>query len=255
MYSRRYGAWRGLKNGVHALDRIRELIERLVAPWPRRGRRLLALNVGDGHFLEALWEAGFDVTGQERDLSLLAQARERLGSVAEFVACGPEHLPYDDDAFDYVVAAAALEFTDNPKAVVAEMGRLASRGILIVFPNALSVFRLECALAGLLSTSDNEHDDEHPARRLRLPAPALWFTVDGIRRMLKNIPGEKKLSVFSALWGPSITWTQSGMLCRWLGNARPGAAGGAFAGLRVDLAAGLTGTGLAIRVRGAAPTA
>ena len=142
--SKRYEAWRGQVPGSFALDRCRDLLRALLAGWPRRSRSMLVFNAGGGEFLETLWEAGFDVTAQDSDPEYLELARKRLGSRAGFVLSAPDHLPFDDCFFDYAVAASALEFWEDPEAVLREIGRVACGGLIVIFPSTWSVFNLEC---------------------------------------------------------------------------------------------------------------
>ena len=96
--------------------------------WPRRGHTLLDIGCGAGIFLEMLWHYGFDVTGLDTGTDLLDMARERLGNRAEFQLGRPEHLPFDDEEFDYAALLTVLEYVDNPEDVLREaIGSFPSR--------------------------------------------------------------------------------------------------------------------------------
>ena len=230
--SKRYEAWRGQAAGAFALDRCRDLLRTLLAGWPRRSRSVLAFNVGSGAFLETLWEAGFDVTGQDSDPAYLDLARKRLGSRVDFTLSAPDHLPFDDCFFDYAVAVAALEFWDDPEAVLKEIGRVACGGLIVIFPSAWSAFSLECRLRGA--------DPLCAAARPLLRSPRT------VSRLLRRVYSDKKTVWASVLPGPSRTWAERSWFKRVNGLRLPLPVG-AFTGVRVDFGPLYTGTPLLLR--------
>lgn len=239
-HSSRYQPWFDLESGTYALERSRTLLRALVSAWPRRSRSMLVLNAGSGRVLETLWEAGFDVTAQESDPAWLALARERLGKRAEFVLSAPDHLPFDDCFFDYAVAAGALEFWDDPEAVLTELGRLACGGVVLVFPNAWSLFGLECRL--------RKTDPLCAAARPLLQNPRALF------RLLRRVYDRPKLAWISALPGPSLTWG-AGAPWRLLNAFTPPLPLGAFVGVRIDFGPQYAGTPMVLRNSTPVPTA
>jgi len=134
--------WYATPDGAFALSRKRELFRRLASGWPRRGRKLLQIGCGSGMFLGMLWEDGFDVTGFDSSPELLRSAAKRLDNRAEFRLGQPDHLPFDDDEFDYAVIPTAFEFLPAPEAALAEALRVAARGVVAMFVNRFSLFRL-----------------------------------------------------------------------------------------------------------------
>lgn len=245
--SQRYEKWYGTPAGAYTFGRNLELVRRLVSVWPRRGSTLLGMNVGSGLYLEALWEAGFDVTGQERDPALMARARERLGSRADFVLSPASHLPFDDESFDYTVAVAALEFTLDPEDAFREMARLARKGMLIVFPNAFSLYFLECCVLPLFFEKIRLKKS-----RLASCGPAclaegqVWLNPLTVRRMARKVVGDKRITWSSVLLGPSGTW-KPGKMQDKINRALPSLPLGAFVGMRVDFGPQVTGTGLPLK--------
>jgi SAM-dependent methyltransferase len=228
----RYQRWYAREDGLFALSRCRTLLHGLLSGWPRRNRSLLAFNAGSGDFLDVLWEAGFDVTAQDSAPEYLDRARQALGKRADFVLSSPDHLPFDDDAFDYAVAVAALEFWEHPEAVLEEMARLACNGVILIFPNALSVFGLECLLRR-----------GHPlcaAARPLLRSPAKVY------HLARKVFIGKKYAWRSILLGPSPTW-HDWPLFSLLNSKQAPVPFGAFAGLRVDFGPVYTGTPLPLR--------
>lgn len=246
--SQRYEEWYATTTGAFAFERNLELVRRLISVWPRRGSSLLGMNIGSGSYLEALWEAGFDVTGQERDPSLLEKARERLGTRADFVRSVASHLPFDDESFDYTVAVAALEFAADPEGMLKEMARLARKGMLIVFPNLFSLYSLECRFLPRL-TAGKANKRAEPFRNERpecLSGEQVWFNPLKIRQSVKKILAGKSMTWSSVLLGPSRTWRPGRPVFGRLNGALPSIPLGAFVGLRVDLGPMVTGTLLPI---------
>ena len=162
----------------------------MIAGWPRRGHRLLELYCGDGRFLESFWQSGFDVTGQERDPGLLSKARARLKQTADFTCGHPEHLPFEDRAFDYVVCLNGLHCSPRPRETLNEMCRLAARGLLLAFPNAWSIYGLSRFFLRPKSGSGFKHL-LHPFK---------------IQSWLRAGGREGRIRWASNLLGPACTW-------------------------------------------------
>lgn len=230
----RYDSWRGLEAGSFALARCRDLLRSLLAGWPRRARSMLVFNAGTGSgaFLETLWEAGFDVTGQDNDQGYLERARKRLGSRSDFVLSAPNHLPFDDYFFDYAVAVAALEFWEDPEAVLREIGRVACGGLIVIFPCAWSLFALECRAYGRTP--------------LCVAANPLLLSPRNMDRLLKRVFGKNKTVWRGTLLGPSRTWGEGSWL-KPLNGLRLPLPLGAFAGVRVNFGSLYAGTPILLR--------
>jgi SAM-dependent methyltransferase len=231
LHASRYQSWLDREKGAFALDRCRDLLRGLFSTWPRRSRSMLVLNAGSADFLETLWEAGFDVTGQDSDPDFLERARKCLGRRAEFVLSAPDHLPFADCSFDYAVAVAALEFWDKPEAVLEEMGRLACAGVIIIFPNAWSLFGLECHL--------------RKADPLCSSALPLLRNPRALARMTRSVYGRNKTAWASVLPASSHTWRNGGLF-RLLNSLRVPFPLGAFVGIRIDFGPLYTGTPMVI---------
>ena len=228
----RYREWQASESGAFALARCNDMLRNLLSGWPRRARSVLVFNAGSGDFLETLWEAGFDVTGQDSDQEFLDQARQRLGKRADFVLSAPDHLPFDDSSFDYAVAVAALEFWDNPEAVLKEIDRLACSGAILIFPNAWSLFHLECRTRARNSLCSS--------------ALPLMQSPLSLLRMSRQVFGKKKTAWASVLPAFSPTW-RAGGLFRLLNAPQFPLPLGAFAGLRIDFGPLYTGTPMVLR--------
>ena len=222
-HARRYEEWFASRVGAFAFARERALLERLIAGWPRRGQRLLEIGCGPGLFLEAFWEAGFEVSGLDKDPYMLRRARERLGNRADLHLGDASHLPFDDNEFDFAVLLTVVEFVPEPGRVILEAARVAGKGLLIGFLNRHSLYFLEKGKAWPW------------ARRGRLRR-AHWYSPGEMRQMVASCLGPKPMAGGSVLAGPTFTWRRP-LPCRFLNCATPFGLGG-FAALRVDLHGG-----------------
>jgi SAM-dependent methyltransferase len=195
---------------------------------------MLVMGAGSGDFIEQLWEAGFDITGQENDPAFLAAAKARMGTRAEFVLSAPDHLPFDDCAFDYAVIVAAYEFWDNPEAVLEEINRVACSGAVLIFPNAWSLFGLECRLSR-----------NNP---LCASAKALLQNPKNIWQLCRRVFGKERTRIAwsSVLPGTTHTW-KHGRFFHALNSLRCPLPLGAFAGLHIDFGPMYAGTPLLLK--------
>ncbi len=146
-----YSRWYAGPQGQGALAVQRALARHMVSGWQRRGRNLLELNCGSGYFLEDLFHAGFDVSGQESAPKQAGQAEQLLRGRAVVFKGRAEALPYEDNSFSYVVClhcfeeiAARLKLGDALKAETArelfhEALRVAECGVLLGFYSRFSL--------------------------------------------------------------------------------------------------------------------
>ena len=187
--------WYATPEGTYAIAQENRLFQHLISQWPRRGHTLLDIGCGAGIFLEMLWHYGFDVTGFDTSTELLDMARERLGNRAEFQLGHPEHLPFDDEEFDYVALLTVLEYMDNPEDVLREAIRVSHRGVIIGFMNSFSLYQIQRRL--YRPTLEFRH------RRHNLN---FW----SLARMVRRICPKAARAPRSVLLGPPITWKKEG---------------------------------------------
>jgi ubiquinone/menaquinone biosynthesis C-methylase UbiE len=90
------------------------------------GTRLLDVATGPGHVAGAAAARGAEAVGVDISEDMLARAR-RLYPRVEFRPADAESLPFDDGAFDAVVAAFLLHHVPSPERVVGELARVARR--------------------------------------------------------------------------------------------------------------------------------
>ena len=187
--------WYATPEGTYAIAQENRLFQHLISQWPRRGHTLLDIGCGAGIFLEMLWHYGFDVTGLDTGTELLDMARERLGNRAEFQLGQPDHLPFDDNQFDYVALLTVLEYVDNPEEVLREAIRVSCRGVIVGFMNAFSLYQIQRMLRPSLEFRHRVHNMN------------LWKLARMVRRLC---PGGT-VHARSVLLGPPPTWKKKGL--------------------------------------------
>jgi SAM-dependent methyltransferase len=106
------------------------LVERLYRLKPSPGR-LLEMGCGEGRTLLALNEREIEVSGVDVHEPALSALRN-AGIDAR--ACDMRSLPFEDQAFDWVLIANSLHHIPNPKDAVREAARVARHGIVICEP-------------------------------------------------------------------------------------------------------------------------
>jgi SAM-dependent methyltransferase len=101
------------------------------------GRRILDAGCGSGPLTEALRAGGASVTGFDVSAAMVDLARRRLGEEADLhVVDLAAPLPFDDAAFDDVVASLVLHYLEDWSGPLAELRRvLKPGGRLIVSVN------------------------------------------------------------------------------------------------------------------------
>jgi len=217
------------------LSHLSLLVQHLSADWPRRGRSLLEIGCGDGRVLEILWTLGFDISGVEHDPDSAGLACALLGDRADIRIGAYDHLPYEDDSFDYVVLVRVFGQHHDVNALLREAARGATRSMLLVFPNAWSLAWVAARLPWR----------EQP----RMPAYSPFAIVRDLRRVC---PGHG-LRIRSILPGPPGTWAAHS-LWRYGNNRLLPLPFGAFAGIRLDFMPQTPFTGLPLRVNASCMT-
>jgi SAM-dependent methyltransferase len=70
---------------------------------------------------------------------MLEAARARLGSLADLHLGDAEHLPFDDNEYDFAVLLTVLEFCPDPGLALREAARVARKGLIIGYLNRFSL--------------------------------------------------------------------------------------------------------------------
>lgn len=119
---------------LRALGLPADVIEaKLVGALPARGLgRLLDLGTGSGRLLELLAPRAEAATGIDLSRDMLAAARARLGAAGlgrvALRQADATRLPFADGSFDTVTLSMLLHHVDDPRAVLAEAGRVLAPG-------------------------------------------------------------------------------------------------------------------------------
>ncbi|MFF3314933.1 class I SAM-dependent methyltransferase [Streptomyces sp. NPDC003035] len=93
------------------------------------GRRVLDAGCGSGSLSAALRDRGAVVTGVDASAEMLASARRRLGDGVDLrVVDLSGRLPFDDGAFDDVVASLVLHYLEDWEPTLAELRRVLRPG-------------------------------------------------------------------------------------------------------------------------------
>lgn len=112
------------------------LLQNLFLPWRRRGATLLQVGLRSGLQPDFFWEAGFDVSALDWDKALLDRVRADCSPKVDFFLGRPDHMPFDDSTYDYIVLAH-LGLTD--RSLLAEALRAASKGVIVLEWNRFSL--------------------------------------------------------------------------------------------------------------------
>ena len=116
-----YDATRSLRSDVMA-----KAIEALLAHVA--GRSVIDFGVGTGRFASPLAAEGVDVVGVDISNRMIRQAlRKRSG---DLVLSDAASVPFRDLSFDYALAAHFMHLVESWRTVIAEMARVARRGLL-----------------------------------------------------------------------------------------------------------------------------
>jgi ubiquinone/menaquinone biosynthesis C-methylase UbiE len=132
-------AYDGESADGHALRARMAVTLRLVGDGPGR---ILDAGMGPGRLVDALARQGWTVSGLDMSEAMVAAARRRLPDApGRLVRGNIESLPYDDGAFDVVVATGVLEYSNLEKAL-AELSRVTRSGgrIVVSYPNTHALY-------------------------------------------------------------------------------------------------------------------
>jgi SAM-dependent methyltransferase len=167
--SKRYAEHNRVERGAGFVFAGPERIELFRRQVGGPGRRVLDLGCRDGALTQA-YAGGNEIVGVDADSEALAEA-EKLGIETRWADLD-DALPFDEAAFDVVVAGELLEHLRDPRRVVAEVRRVLRPGGTFVgsVPNA---YRLKNRLRFVLGRKP-EDDPTH----LQMFSPA------DVRRLL-----------------------------------------------------------------------
>jgi SAM-dependent methyltransferase len=124
-----YAGWRNSDLGAITEALEDRLLSSLIGSVS--GKRVLEVGCGEGAFAISLQRAGGIVTATDPSASMLAAARVNAQAAdcpITFVQARGEQLPFDDAAFDLVIAKTVLCFVRDGQPFVSEMARVLRPG-------------------------------------------------------------------------------------------------------------------------------
>jgi ubiquinone/menaquinone biosynthesis C-methylase UbiE len=103
-------------------------------PPSTKGKKLLEVGCGTGHWSQFFSKYGFEVTGVDVSERMIDIAKSKNISNASFQVADGHSLPFADDTFNVTAAITTLEFVHDAKTVVREMVRCTDKreGLLII---------------------------------------------------------------------------------------------------------------------------
>ncbi len=225
-------AWYQGDQGSFMLENVLQLTKQMVSPWPRRGHSLLEIGCGHWKSLEMLWQSGFDVSSIATAQMYGASAHSVLGGKVDIGYGALDHLPFQDNFFDYVVLMLPPQKTTYPPLldILTESARLAAKGILLQFWNPFSC-------TGLLQ------------RMHRLPLfleHAFWTSWRDVLGILRTLCPQGAWHMGSILYTNPATWQKKNWL-RTINSSIFALPLGALIQLRFDFNVNIPLTGVPLR--------
>lgn len=162
-YARRFAG----SVGAYFLDVQATVLREMVAPWPNGS----VLDVGGGHgqVAEALVGSGRPLTVAS---SLGAEHTRVVGRVAAgevaFARCDLGALPFENQAFDVVIAIRMLAHVADWPAFLAELARVARHAVIVDFAERRSVNAASAAFFGLKKAVEKNTRPFHLHRRAEI---------------------------------------------------------------------------------------
>jgi SAM-dependent methyltransferase len=112
---------------------------------PLRASKVLVICCGSGMDAEYVVRSGATAVAMDISSGCLARARSRaarFGVEYELVRADAEYLPFRDNSFDYGFVHDGLHHLPVPERAIAELARVARRGIIITEPADASMTKL-----------------------------------------------------------------------------------------------------------------
>lgn len=122
LLSYKYDSWYETAKG-RMYDRLeKKAISRYLPP-SAKGKKLLEVGCGTGHWSQFFSGYGFEVTGVDVSERMIDIAKSKNISNASFQIADGHSLPFPDETFDVTAAITTLEFVHDAESVVEEMVR------------------------------------------------------------------------------------------------------------------------------------
>ena len=149
---------------------------------PEKGRTLLDIGCGTGENLLKYLEMGLHVTGLDPSPYMLDIAADKLKNRADLHRGFAEHLPFDDNFFNYASLITTLEFVEEPEKALEEAFRVTKDRVFIGVLNRYALKNFHRRVKGIFtSTIFNQ---------------AQFFSIWELKQIIKKILGDVPLS-----WG------------------------------------------------------
>ena len=124
----RYDAWYETNEGRRHDAAQKQVVLALLPTHATRGRCLLDVGCGTGHWSLFFAQQGYEVTGVDICPEMIAAAQARKALHCRFDVADAMNLPFLDKSFNVVSAIAMLEFGSDARRVCAEMVRCLKPG-------------------------------------------------------------------------------------------------------------------------------
>ena len=173
-----YAAWYRSAKGSWIAGREFSILLKLFNP--SAGQSLLDVGCGSGYFSEQFLQQGLAVTGLDSDARMLDYA-SRHNDEVRYLEGRAEALPFADNSFDYCSAITSLCFVEQPQQALAEMQRVARKGIIL----------------GLLNRHSLLYYRKHDRGGYR---GARWDTVSDLKKWVKGLSAVSSISYRSCIW-------------------------------------------------------
>lgn len=186
-----YARWRSSCLGQITDALEQQLLFKLLGPVA--GKMLLDVGCGDGELASELARRGAIVTGLDVDPRMVAAAQRRSESEhtqLQLVEGKAEHLPFDNESFDYVLAVTVLCFVRDAEQAVTEMARVLKPGGYLVIGELgrSSLWAMHRRVRGWLGDVTWRAAKFRAASELRRLAQAAGLTVVEVRGAIHYPP-------------------------------------------------------------------
>jgi ubiquinone/menaquinone biosynthesis C-methylase UbiE len=109
---------------------------------PARGRRLLDIGCGTGHFTRWFRKLGWEVWGLDLEKKMLSRAKELSGGDIVYFWGDAAKLPFADKSFHLSTMITTLESTARPERALSEAIRVSREGVILGVLNSMSLLAL-----------------------------------------------------------------------------------------------------------------
>ncbi len=136
----KYDSWYESAKG-RMYDRLEKKAISRYLPLSAKGKKLLEVGCGTGHWSRFFSGYGFEVTGVDVSERMINIARKKNTPNVWFQVADGHSLPFEDNSFDVTAAITTLEFVCDAEGVLREMVRCTRRPggqLLIGVLNALA---------------------------------------------------------------------------------------------------------------------